>query len=264
MISSYLSAEKLSHSEVISAKFYPLCPKLQENNYLMSLIKSPLWPTFENIRLTQNMRSKFDPSFTDLLLRIGNGTKPPIYDGKFEIPTNMLIPYSTNLDSIKLLAKHVFPKLQQYVDTPELMTYRAILTPTNDYVDINNLLIDAFPGITTKYKSFDKTLDESQQSQHEDFLNTLTPKGLPPHILQLKPNCPVILLRNIDPLEGLSNGTRLICRSLTPNLIYAEISLGSHQGKKVFIPSIPLQPSDSDKYPVPFERKQFPLGYATL
>ncbi|WVZ75282.1 hypothetical protein U9M48_023354 [Paspalum notatum var. saurae] len=36
-----------------------------------------------------------------------------------------------------------------------------------------------------------------------EFLNTLTPNGLPPHVLKLKIGCPVILLRNIDPANGL-------------------------------------------------------------
>ena len=33
--------------------------------------------------------------------------------------------------------------------------------------------------------------------------------GLPPALLCLKVGCPVILLRNLDPGEGLCNGTRM-------------------------------------------------------
>ena len=107
------------------------------------------------------------------------------------------------------------------------MVNRAILTPKNNYVDqINNLLIETFPGQATKYYSFDETLDRNEQCFQEDFLNTLTPNGIPPHELILKPNCPVILLRNINPSEGLCMGTRLICRHSQPNTIDAEISSG--------------------------------------
>lgn len=82
---------------------------------------------------------------------------------------------------------------------------------------------------------------------------------MPPNLLHLKLQCPIILLRNIDPSSELCNGTRLICKSFRPNLIEAEIVTGQYSGKIVFIPRIPLQPSKSDKYPIQFQRKQFPV-----
>ena len=51
---------------------------------------------------------------------------------------------------------------------------------------INNILIERFPGDTFKYFSFDEVLDNTQQGMQEDFLNTLTPNGIPPHELILK------------------------------------------------------------------------------
>ncbi|KAL6536013.1 hypothetical protein OROHE_012857 [Orobanche hederae] len=53
-----------------------------------------------------------------------------------------------------------------------------------------------------------------------------------------------MLLRNINPSEGLCNGTRLVCRRLDRNILGAEIVSGQHAGKFVFIPRIPLEPSD--------------------
>ena len=41
-----------------------------------------------------------------------------------------------------------------------------------------------------------------------EFLHSLNDSGLPPHELKLKKNCPVILLRNLNPAAGLCNGTR--------------------------------------------------------
>ena len=49
-----------------------------------------------------------------------------------------------------------------------------------------------------------------------------------PHELKLKINCPVILLRNLDPNNGLRNGTRLMVRALQDNTIDAEIVGGQH------------------------------------
>jgi hypothetical protein len=42
-------------------------------------------------------------------------------------------------------------------------------------------------------------VDDPHNYYPEEFFNTLTPNGLPPHVLKLKIGCPVILLRNIDP-----------------------------------------------------------------
>ena len=129
------------------------------------------------------------------------------------------------------------------------MIDRAILTPKNDDVDeINRILIDKLPGPITSYYCFDETIDSCQQGQQEDFLNSLTPNDLPPHELELKLNCP------IDPTEGLCNGKRLICCGFQPNVIDAKIDVGDHRGKRVFIPKIPLKPSENAKISIPIQK----------
>ena len=75
----------------------------------------------------------------------------------------------------------------------------------------------------------------------------------------VKINCPVILLRNLDRNNGLCNGTRLMVRAFQDNAIDAEIVGGQHASKKVFIPCIPLSPSDDISLPFKFKRKQFPI-----
>ncbi|XP_062100178.1 uncharacterized protein LOC133806060 [Humulus lupulus] len=111
-----------------------------------------------------------------------------------------------------------------------------------------------FPGEAQRYYSVDETIDKTEQSVMEDFLNTLTPNGLPPYELLLKKNCPSMLLRNINPSEGLCNGTHLICRAFDRNIIDAVIAVGDHMGKRVFIPRIPFLPSVNDNSGFPFER----------
>jgi ATP-dependent DNA helicase PIF1 len=102
-------------------------------------------------------------------------------------------------------------------------------------------------------------VDDPHNYYPPDFLNTLTPTGLPPHLLKLKINCPIILIRNIDPANGLCNGTRLVVRGFQKNVIDAEIVLGQHAGKRIFLPRIPLCPSDDEMFPFQFKRKQFPV-----
>ena len=108
----------------------------------------------------------------------------------------------------------------------------------NDFVhQINHKLIMKFPRAERTYFSNDEPLDSSVQLQDQDILHSLTPKGLPLHELILKKNCPVMLLRNINPSEGLSNGTRLICKEFSNNIIQAQIAFDSFAGKIVFITS---------------------------
>jgi hypothetical protein len=60
------------------------------------------------------------------------------------------------------------------------------------------------------YHSFDYVMDDPHNYYPQEFFNTLTPNGLSPHVLMLKIGCVVILLRNIDPANGLYKGTKLI------------------------------------------------------
>nr|KAJ0185491.1 hypothetical protein LSAT_V11C900491050 [Lactuca sativa] len=103
------------------------------------------------------------------------------------------------------------------------------------------------------------TEDDKNNLYPMEYLNSLNVSGVPPHYLRLKTGCPVILLRNIDPSNGLCNGTRLICRAFQQNVIDAEIAVGQHAGKRVFLPRIPLCPSDDEMFPFKLKRKQFPI-----
>ncbi|XP_027086479.1 uncharacterized protein [Coffea arabica] len=125
----------------------------------------------------------------------------------------MIIPYDGKEAFLNRLIESVFGDLNIYASDLYQMTNRCILSPTNNAVDdVNQIIIDRFPKDPHVYISSDRTLNEKDQGDYEDFLNSLSPKGLPPHKLILKENCPVILPRNLNPMEGLCNGTRLICR----------------------------------------------------
>ncbi|KAI3847093.1 hypothetical protein MKW98_015448 [Papaver atlanticum] len=58
--------------------------------------------------------------------------------------------------------------------------------------------------------------------------------------LQLKVGCPIILMRNFAPSEGLCNGTRLLVTHCGKYLIQAKILTGkkSKIGEKVMFPKI--------------------------
>lgn len=129
------------------------------------------------------------------------------------------------------------------------------MTTKNGFVDeIINRLITQFPTNAKIFIATDETIEPNDQIQFEDFLNSINLPGLLPHKLLLKQNCLVILLRNLNPSEGLCNGTRLICCDFKKHVISYKIASDDFKDKHVFIPRIPLQSSEDEKMPVPFKR----------
>ncbi|MCO5596686.1 hypothetical protein L7F22_050754 [Adiantum nelumboides] len=143
---------------------------------------------------------------------------------------------------------------------------RAILAPRNKDVDaINNLVLQKFPDTFNEYVSGDLVCESDCDSIlfTTEFLNSLDlGGGFPPHVLHLKQNAPVMLLRNLDPRSGICNGTRLICKQFHSKVIEAEIITRSHAGKAVFIPRIDFLMGAREGLPFELKRRQFPLRCA--
>jgi ATP-dependent DNA helicase PIF1 len=215
-----------------------------------------LWDNIKKIRLTRNIRAQTDPWFLSYLLRIGNGIEETIENDYVRLPEDIVIGYTDdNEDSINT---HVFPSLEENARSAKYMSTRAILSQKNEHVDqLNTKMIAMFPDEEKVYYSFDFVDDDSRNNYPIEFLNSITPNGLPPHVLIVKNNCPVILLCNLDPNNGLCNGTRLMVRAFQDNAIDAEIVGGQHQGKRVFITRIPMSPSNDISLPFKLKRKQF-------
>jgi hypothetical protein len=136
----------------------------------------------------------------------------------------------------------------------------GILYTRNDYVDeINARKIDRFPCKAMVFYNFDSVDDDEHNNYPQDILNSITPNGLPLHELRIKINCPLILLRNLDPRRGLCNGTRLVVRAVDKHILDTKIVNGTHAGVRVFIPRILLSPSVDMSLPFKFKRKQIPV-----
>uniref|UniRef100_A0A453ESA3 DNA helicase Pif1-like 2B domain-containing protein n=1 Tax=Aegilops tauschii subsp. strangulata TaxID=200361 RepID=A0A453ESA3_AEGTS len=206
------------------------------------------------MKLVRNMRAQNDPWFAEYLLRIGNGTEETNDDGEILLPTSICVPNKMDDNGLDRLIDNIYQTGNASLKDRKYITSRAILSTRNDCVDkINLKMIDRFQGEEMVYHSFDSVEDDPHNYYPPEFLNTLTPNGLPPHMLKLKINCPIILLRNIDPANGLYNGTRLVVRGFQKNTIDAEIVVGQHSGIRVFLPRIPLCPSDDDMFPFNFK-----------
>jgi hypothetical protein len=80
------------------------------------------------------------------------------------------------------------------------------------------------------------------------FLAMLQVTGLPLTQLALKP---LMLLRALDPSNGLCNGTYMILFQIRPCILVCRILGGKCAVKTVFIPQITIKPSNEDMYAHP-------------
>ncbi|GBM58757.1 hypothetical protein AVEN_179313-1 [Araneus ventricosus] len=175
------------------------------------LKNSPLWSTFKQFSLVRTMRTEPDEQdFVDWLLHLGNGSLTnncQLGEDIVEIPEECVV-----RDSI---VDEIFGS--SVIDI-ENLSEKAILCPKNeDSVKINEQVLRKLPDQNKTYFSADSIICEDQEEQNNfplDFINTLTPSGMPPHELNLKVEAVSMLLRNLNPSSGLCNGTRLIIRKL--------------------------------------------------
>ena len=218
---------------------------------------SNLWKHVKTLNLKTNMRAHLfgdasSAQFAQDLLQIGEGKVPEDENGLIDME-----PYSTLVSNEEELMDKVFPNFEVRHKDPKWQSERAILAPRNVTVNnINEKLLKKIPSTEKHYKSVDTVVDKTEATEYTvEFLNTLEPSGVPPHNLKLKLGAAIMLLRNLDPPK-LVNGTRLMVKNLFGHVIEATILCGSAKGEDVFIPRIPIIPSD---LPFQFKRLQFPV-----
>lgn len=195
--------------------------------------------------------------FSKQLLDIGNGEVELYQDTQYiKLPDN----FCTVVETKNELIQNVFPDIiNNYLDHDWLYN-RAILAARNVDVDeINFQIQQLLPSDSMSFKSIDTVVYENEAVNFPiEFLNSLDLPGMPPHNLQLKIGSPIILLRNLNPPK-LCNGTRLVIKRITGNILEATILIGKFKGEIVLLPRIPITASES---PIPFKRLQFPIRLA--
>ncbi|KAL8143854.1 hypothetical protein V2J09_016886 [Rumex salicifolius] len=255
-----------------------------------SISNSPLWEHCEVHTLSRIMRVKemttdckiehHKQEFYTWLRQVRDETAPAIAladedeESWIEMPPKHLLEPKDN-------------PIQKLLDTQYLQE-RAILTPLNQDADeINDYMFEQLIGEVKRYKSSEEVYMAStdvanqQQMYPTEFLNTLDFLDLkpsskhitrptllicfpiftrfPPHKLRLKRGLPIMLLRNVNPTQGLCNGTRLIIAHLGDWVVEVEIITGACIGNRVLISRINLS-SKQTKWPFVIKRRQFPIN----
>ncbi|KAF0713631.1 hypothetical protein AaE_011745 [Aphanomyces astaci] len=122
------------------------------------------------------------------------------------------------------------------------MSERAILAPKNVGVDEYNAKVLRKMNISAMFTCLSadsveqdgEDVDDTAMEFPSEFLNSINIFGLPPHKLEFKVGCPVMLLRIIFPSQGLCNGTRLWVIKVSTKFIEATIMSGAFDNKRVF------------------------------
>ena len=248
----------------------PVIPGATKGEIISQCInQSTLWGYFQIRKLSINMRVRAlgDQSlqdFDDWSLTVGNGEMENL-----NVPNNMvactIVPnssHNTNSEgqSMEEFCSAVFPNLAENVGDPQWLDGRALLAVTNKEVNIlNEVLTAKLPGNTDTLTSADQiTNSQDLLNFSTEYLHSLCPNGFPSHVLRLKRNMPMMLLRNLNPREGLCNGTRLIyVRCIDNKLLECKI-VGSM--RTVLIPRITFIPTQrAGEFSIEWQRRQFPV-----
>nr|GEX35404.1 DNA helicase [Tanacetum cinerariifolium] len=227
----------------------------------------------ENMCLTRGTLTKAEKTevstFAQWLLNVGDGVlgvpdeSDPENTSWLEIPENFLIPNDEK--GLTKLIEFIYDKDCLLHPNAKDLQDKAIVCLKIDTADvINAKVMDMLPGYATTYISNNEAIPHGHNGGEVEllyqvkYLNTLNFAGIPPHELNLKIGSPIMLLRNINIVGSLYNGTRMIVTQLLPKVIEVHIITGTRIYQKAYIPRIPLTMKDS-KLPFVFKRKQFPV-----
>lgn len=231
-----------------------------------SLQRSYLWQQVEILKLHRNMRLEQNPSareFSQWLLDVGHGRG---LDGD-----GLHLHESMRCDNLQSLIDFIYPGLGSRNPPPaEYFLNRMILSARNsDVDDINNDILEQMAGVPKVFMSADSVVSEAgadgelRDTLPIEFLRSISGAGLPPGELKLKPGCPLILLRNLAPGQGLCNGTRMVVVRMTNKILEVRLIGGDHDGELAFIPRITLTPSGNlTDFAFVLKRRQFPVRLA--
>lgn len=226
-----------------------------------SVKSSYLWQYFCRYTFTENMRlERNEKDFSDFIQKVSDKI---LNDDCLKLPFRC---YVANTNEI---LDEIYGTSIKGNKCGEF-SHTVILAARNvDVDDINGKVSDLLHESEEKFFHSIDSIDDSDDSENDDtshtiqtkFLNTLSPRSLPPYELRLRKNCVVISLGNINCNEGLCNGTRLkVINFSDVFIIKGQILNGDKTGDIIFIGRIAS--NCNDEYPFNFERRQFSIRLA--
>ena len=261
--------------------FRQILPVVEKGNrediVLACIQRSYLWQDVHIFHLTQNMRLEQTPEeqdFAQWLLSVGEGRNEEnvAVEYAMPLPDHVKIGGQTAEEALERFLLATYPGISNPGPRPPgYFTERTILTTRNETVDeLNHSILAKCSGVTHTFVGYDKVVHETEERQiaedvnagyAPEYLATLTPNGFPKAKLEIKVGCPVMLLRNLDPSQGLCNGTRLLITRTSTHVLEGCILGGEHDGKPAFIPRITLHSQKRD-FTFILARRQFPVRLA--
>jgi hypothetical protein len=213
-----------------------------------SLKRSSLWNNIHLYHLKQNMcldRTPDSNAFADWLLDVGVGCGLGP-NNSIQLKPNMRMPDN----SVQSLSDAIYPGIADGNQEDDYFLQCTILFPKNDAVDdLNQSTLDKVSGQETVLMSTDK-ITGGENIYPIEYLHSLKASELPLSQLALKSGCPLMLFCNINPSEGLCNGTCMVLVEIKTHVLQCHILGGKHAGYIVFIPRINVEPSAEDM-PIP-------------
>ncbi|XP_058740882.1 uncharacterized protein LOC131613211 [Vicia villosa] len=203
--------------------------------------------------------------FSKWILDVGDGKicEPNYGLVDIEIPQELLI--SNFDDPIKAIVDSTYPNLLENFQNVAYLQGKSILASTIEVVDkINHYVLDLIPGEEKEYLSSDEIdrTNTSYTGAYEvltpEFLSMLRTSGLPNHRIKLKVGTPIMLMRNLDQIDGLCNGTWMIVTRLANHVIEAKIMSGKNIRNIFYISQMSMSPYESP-WPFMLIRRQFSI-----
>ena len=249
---------------VLGGDILPVIPHSDRQDIVAASIQhSAIWPSLELLSLTQHMHLNVDttPENAIFVKWLAEMSHNPSHIDTIPIP-----PMIWRSVKFQKFVDRIYPptELQESLTNPAFFNGRAIMTPTNDAVmRINDNLLERLPGEALTFYADDSgdINDGGHEEMTREVMATMNCGTLPLSILRLKIGAPVMLLRNLDPIHGLCNGTRMTIRRASTQCLEVRLNGGSFDGEKRLIYRTKLTSNDED-FPFQLTRLQFPVCLA--
>lgn len=168
--------------------------------------------------------------FTIWLLNVRHGTNIDA-DGTIPFDVKMHVP------DPKTLIHTIYPNIDRVLPPPSYFLNYIILTPCNSNVDnFNSAILNMFPGRESMFYSTESLKSEPgiYTNSHDipiKYLHLIEASSLPLRELHVKLGCPLIVLCNIAPGQGLYNSTCVMLLYTTGHVLKVQTLGGQHNSE---------------------------------